>query len=45
MLHDLGLTPLTELAKKFPTVAAKLDDGKWTKASEAELLRVATRSS
>jgi len=43
MLHDLGLTPLTELAKKFPTVAAKLDDGKWTKAAETELLRAVAR--
>jgi len=41
MLHDLGLTPLSELATKFPTVAAKLDHGAWTKAAEAELLRVA----
>jgi D-arabinose 1-dehydrogenase-like Zn-dependent alcohol dehydrogenase len=41
MLHDLGLTPLTELAKRFPTVAAKLSNGQWTKAAEAELLRVA----
>jgi hypothetical protein len=43
MLHDLGLTPLNELAQTFPTVAAKLDRGMWTKAAEAELLRVATR--
>jgi threonine dehydrogenase-like Zn-dependent dehydrogenase len=41
MLHDLGLTPLSELPAKFPTVAAKLDRGMWTKAAEAELLRVA----
>jgi len=43
MLHDLGLTPLVDLHKAFPTVAAKLDHGQWTKAAEAELLRVAGR--
>jgi L-sorbose 1-phosphate reductase len=41
MLHDLGLTPLTDLAARFPTVAAQLKDGQWTKEAEAELLRVA----
>jgi threonine dehydrogenase-like Zn-dependent dehydrogenase len=41
MLRDLPLTPLTELSKKFPTVAAKLSNGQWTKAAEAELLSVA----
>jgi len=41
MLHELGLTPLSELPKKFPTVAAKLDNGKWNGAAEQELLRVA----
>jgi hypothetical protein len=41
MLHDLPLTPLTDLAKKLPTVAAKLDKGQWTLAAEQELLRVA----
>ncbi len=41
MLRELPLTPLTELAKKFPTVAAKLDRGQWTKAAEEELLKVA----
>jgi threonine dehydrogenase-like Zn-dependent dehydrogenase len=43
MLHDLGLTPLSDLPKKFPTVAAKLDNGMWTKAAEQELLRVAAK--
>jgi hypothetical protein len=43
MLHDLGLTPLTELPKKFPTVATKLANGQWTKAAEQELLRVAAK--
>lgn len=41
MLHELGLTPLTDLPAKFPTVAAKLHNGQWTKEAEAELLRVA----
>jgi threonine dehydrogenase-like Zn-dependent dehydrogenase len=41
MLHDLGLVPLAKLAEKFPTVAAKLDKGGWTKAAEEELLKVA----
>lgn len=41
MLHSLGLTPLSELPKKFPSVAAKLDNGRWCKAAEQELLRVA----
>ena len=40
-LHDLPLTPLPELSKKFPTVAAKLDKGQWTQAAEQELLRIA----
>jgi threonine dehydrogenase-like Zn-dependent dehydrogenase len=42
MLHDVGLIPLSELEKHYPTVAAKLDGGKWTQASEGELLRVAS---
>jgi threonine dehydrogenase-like Zn-dependent dehydrogenase len=41
MLHDVGLIPLSELRGKFPTVAAKLDDGKWSQEAEQELLRVA----
>lgn len=44
MLHDIGLVPLVDLHKPFPTVAAKLDNGQWTKAAEEELLRVAGRS-
>ena len=35
MLHDLGLIPLGELQQRFPTVAAKLDGGKWTREAEA----------
>jgi L-sorbose 1-phosphate reductase len=41
MLHDVGLIPLSELRKAFPTVAAKLDNGNWTTEAEQELLRVA----
>ncbi|MHC4399303.1 MAG: alcohol dehydrogenase catalytic domain-containing protein [Planctomycetota bacterium] len=41
MLHDVGLIPLTELDRHFPTVAAKLDNGRWTREAERELLRVA----
>jgi hypothetical protein len=41
MLHDVGLIPLSELPKRFPTVAAKLDHGAWCLAAEQELLRVA----
>ena len=41
MLHDVGLIPLTELDRHFPTVAEKLDNSKWTREAERELLRVA----
>jgi L-sorbose 1-phosphate reductase len=41
MLHDVGLIPLSQLGSQFPTVAAKLDGGKWTREAEQELLRVA----
>jgi len=40
-LRELGLTPLTELARQFPTVGEKLEAGQWTRAAEQELLRVA----
>jgi threonine dehydrogenase-like Zn-dependent dehydrogenase len=43
-LPNLGLTRLSELAVRFPTVAARLQDGRWTKAAEQELLRAASRS-
>jgi threonine dehydrogenase-like Zn-dependent dehydrogenase len=43
MLHDIGLVPLVDLHKPFPTVAAKLENGQWTKAAEQELLRVSGR--
>jgi threonine dehydrogenase-like Zn-dependent dehydrogenase len=41
MLHETGLVPLAKLGEKFPSVAAKLDKGGWTKAAEEELLKVA----
>jgi L-sorbose 1-phosphate reductase len=41
MLHDVGLIPLAELHQQYPTVAEKLDNGKWTRQAEQELLRVA----
>ena len=40
-LPDLGLVRLSELGERFPSVAAALDDGRWTRAAEQELLRVA----
>ncbi len=40
-LHEMPLTPLAELAKSYPTVAAKLQAGQWTGEAEQELLRVA----
>ncbi len=41
-LHELPLIPLAEMGKHYPTVAAKLRNGVWTKEAEDELLRVAT---
>jgi len=43
-LPDLGLVRLSELGERFPSVAARLDDGRWTKAAEQELLHVAAGS-
>jgi len=43
MLHDLGLVRLSELADRFPAVAAKLDEGQWTAEAEAALLAEAGR--
>jgi hypothetical protein len=42
MLHDLNLISLAQLGDRFPSVAAKLDDGQWCRQAEEELLRVAT---
>ena len=41
MLHKVGLIPLSELPRHYPTVAAKLDGGAWCLAAEQELLKVA----
>jgi threonine dehydrogenase-like Zn-dependent dehydrogenase len=41
MLHTLGLVKLSELPERFPTVAAKMADGRWNAEAEAELLRAA----
>jgi threonine dehydrogenase-like Zn-dependent dehydrogenase len=40
-LPELGLVRLSELEQRFPTVAAALQEGRWTRAAEEELLRVA----
>ena len=40
-VHDLPLTPLPELKEKYPTVFAKMKDGKfWTQEAEEELLNL-----
>jgi hypothetical protein len=41
MLPALGMLRLPEIEAQFPTVAAKLDAGRWTRAAEDELLAVA----
>ncbi|GAA4894369.1 hypothetical protein GCM10025789_09520 [Tessaracoccus lubricantis] len=38
MLHDLGLTRLVDMPEKLPHVAAKLNNGVWTKEAEQALL-------
>jgi threonine dehydrogenase-like Zn-dependent dehydrogenase len=43
-LPALGLVRLSEMGERFPSVAAALHDGRWTKAAEQELLRVAAAS-
>lgn len=40
MLRETGLVPLAKLERVYPSVAAKLEDGQWTKAAEDELLAV-----
>jgi threonine dehydrogenase-like Zn-dependent dehydrogenase len=35
--HGLGLTQLEELGERLPSVAAALDDGRWTQAAETKL--------
>ena len=43
-LEEAGLIPLKALSGTYPTVAAKLDGGKWCKAAEDELKRVAGKA-
>lgn len=38
MLHDLPLTRLVDMPARLPHVAAKLNDGVWTKSAEEALL-------
>ncbi len=40
-LHELGMVRLDELAGRFPDVAAKLEEGRWTRAAEDALLAAA----
>ncbi len=40
-LTQLGLVRLTDLAEAYPTVAAALDDGRWTRAAEEALIAAA----
>jgi threonine dehydrogenase-like Zn-dependent dehydrogenase len=40
MLHDMGLVRLAELPDVMPEVAAAMDNGRWTPAAEAALLRL-----
>ena len=40
-LHELGMVRLAEMAVRFPTVAASLRDGRWTRAAEGALLAAA----
>jgi hypothetical protein len=38
--RDLGLVKLEEMAEKMPEVAARLDEGLWTKEAERKLLEL-----
>jgi L-sorbose 1-phosphate reductase len=40
-LHELGLIPLADMKNHYPSVASKLENGRWCKAAEDELLAVA----
>ncbi|HEY5436813.1 MAG TPA: alcohol dehydrogenase catalytic domain-containing protein [Candidatus Limnocylindrales bacterium] len=44
-LHEMGMIRLSELAGRFPTVAAALHDGRWTRAAEEALLAAADDAS
>jgi hypothetical protein len=43
-LPEFGTARLQDLAERYPTVAAALSHGHWTKAAEQELLRVVPQS-
>jgi threonine dehydrogenase-like Zn-dependent dehydrogenase len=40
-LRSMGLIPLTQMAQRYPAVAAKMPGGRWCLAAEKELLKVA----
>jgi L-sorbose 1-phosphate reductase len=40
-LHELGMIRLSEMADRMPHVAARLDDGRWTRGAEEALLAAA----
>jgi len=40
-LNNLPLMPLSQLQKKYPSIAEKLNHGIWTKEAEKELLKIA----
>ncbi len=42
-LEELPLTPLSKLSENYPSVAAKLSGGIWTRQAEDELLKVGRR--
>ena len=42
-LHELGLVRLSEMGRRLPSVARKLESGRWSKAAEEELLAVTAR--
>lgn len=42
-LAGVPLIPLSEMARHFPSVAARLSDGSWTAAAEEEFLKAAGR--
>ncbi len=41
-LTGLGMITLAEMQERFPTVAAALDEGRWTRAAEEALIAAAT---
>jgi hypothetical protein len=43
-LPEVPFVRLSELSSQYPSVSAQLDDGRWTKAAEQELLRATSSS-